>query len=409
MDLKILLIDDGSIDRSGQICDEMARKDSRIRVIHTPGRGVACARNTGLNEAKGEWISFVDGDGLMYPAVPAHEKTDYAVKIGKTAGFSGRRITRVKIAMMLAVHNHPEQANVFISQCLTDPDCQVFIHIDQKGLSIKDALLKDPRVHILPRSYSVEWGEFSQVQYVLYMMDYIREMGHFDYYSIHSGSDLLVRPMAELKAYLEKTDMYAYLDCHRLPWSMWQYGGGLGRLRLIWPKWMRKRLRPHSLQRYLRAVYGRMYALPFLRLRKLPEGMEFYGKSAWYTLREDCVRDILDYVKEHPDFYEFFRTALCGDEIFFDTLAMHLAGEKGLRDRVLQNNNLLYDDLFDGDRRNVGAPKTITIKDMDAIRASGAFFARKADPVVDRDVIACYEKITGTYAPDQTQEKRAVT
>jgi hypothetical protein len=88
---------------------------------------------------------------------------------------------------------------------------------------------------------------------------------------------------------------------------------------------------------------------------------------------------------------------------------MHLAGEKGLRDRVLQNNNLLYDDLFDGDRRSVGAPKTITMKDMDAIRSSGAFFARKADPVVDRDVIACYEKITGTYAPDQAQEKRAVT
>ena len=306
----------------------------------------------------------------------------------------------MKIAMMLAIHNHPEQANVFISQCLTDPDCQIFIHIDKKGLSIKDGLLKDPRVHILPRSYSVEWGEFSQIQYVLYMMEYIRDSGNFDYYSIHSGSDLLVRPMAELRAYLEETDMYAYLDCHRLPWSRWQYGGGLGRLRLIWPAWMRKRLRPRSVQRYLRAVYGRMYALPFLRLRKIPEGIEFYGKSAWYTLREDCVRDLLDYVKEHPDFYEFFRTALCG-EIFFDTLAMHLAGERGLRDRVLQNNNLLYDDLFDGDRRSVGAPKTITIKDIDAIRASGAFFARKADPSVDRDVISYYEKATGTYSPDQ--------
>jgi hypothetical protein len=145
-----------------------------------------------------------------------------------------------------------------------------------------------------------------------------------------------------------------------------------------------------------------MYALPFLRLRKLPQGVEFYGKSAWYTLREDCVRDILDYVKAHPDFYEFFRGALCGDEIFFDTLAMHLAGKKGLGDRVLQNNNLLYDDLFDGDRRSVGAPKTITVKDIDAIRESGAFFARKADPCVDPEVISYYTGLTGTYAPDRS-------
>lgn len=45
----------------------MARKDLRIRAIHTSHRGVACARNTGLEEAQGEWISFVDGDDLLHP------------------------------------------------------------------------------------------------------------------------------------------------------------------------------------------------------------------------------------------------------------------------------------------------------------------------------------------------------
>ena len=65
-DLEIILIDDGSRDRSGRICDELARKDSILRVIHTPHRGVACARNTGLEEARGEWIAFVDGDDLLH-------------------------------------------------------------------------------------------------------------------------------------------------------------------------------------------------------------------------------------------------------------------------------------------------------------------------------------------------------
>lgn len=61
-DLEILLVDDGSTDRSGQICDEYEGIDSRIRVVHTENRGLSEARNRGLTEAKGEWIGFVDSD-----------------------------------------------------------------------------------------------------------------------------------------------------------------------------------------------------------------------------------------------------------------------------------------------------------------------------------------------------------
>ena len=61
-DFELLLIDDGSTDRSGEICDEYAKKDTRIRVFHTKNRGVSAARNLGLDNAKGEWISFVDSD-----------------------------------------------------------------------------------------------------------------------------------------------------------------------------------------------------------------------------------------------------------------------------------------------------------------------------------------------------------
>ncbi len=66
-DLEILLVDDGSPDESGAICDEWAARDSRIRVIHQPNGGVVRARLAGLRAATGQWFGFVDGDDFIEP------------------------------------------------------------------------------------------------------------------------------------------------------------------------------------------------------------------------------------------------------------------------------------------------------------------------------------------------------
>ena len=61
-DFELILIDDGSKDQSGSICDLYAAKDDRILVIHTENRGAAAARNVGLDHASGRYITFLDGD-----------------------------------------------------------------------------------------------------------------------------------------------------------------------------------------------------------------------------------------------------------------------------------------------------------------------------------------------------------
>ena len=64
-DFELLLIDDGSKDNSGHICDEYSEKDTRVRVFHKTNGGVSSARNIGLDNAKGEWITFVDADDVI--------------------------------------------------------------------------------------------------------------------------------------------------------------------------------------------------------------------------------------------------------------------------------------------------------------------------------------------------------
>ena len=66
-DLEILLVDDGSPDRCGQICDEYAKQDCRVKVFHTRNEGLSAARNLGLQNAKGEYIGFVDSDDWIEP------------------------------------------------------------------------------------------------------------------------------------------------------------------------------------------------------------------------------------------------------------------------------------------------------------------------------------------------------
>ena len=70
--LEILLIDDGSTDESGRICDKYAQKDRRIKVFHQANNGAAEAKNIGLQFASGEFLSFVDSDDFLEPGAYAH-------------------------------------------------------------------------------------------------------------------------------------------------------------------------------------------------------------------------------------------------------------------------------------------------------------------------------------------------
>ena len=88
-DIEILLVDDGSTDGSGRICDDYAGKDSRVRVIHKENGGVSSARNKGLFEASAEYVGFVDSDDYvaedMYECLYSNlKKEDADVSVRET-------------------------------------------------------------------------------------------------------------------------------------------------------------------------------------------------------------------------------------------------------------------------------------------------------------------------------------
>lgn len=68
-DFEIILVDDGSPDKCGEICDDFAKKDNRIKVIHKSNGGVSSARNRGIDTAKGDYIAFIDPDDTVEPNI----------------------------------------------------------------------------------------------------------------------------------------------------------------------------------------------------------------------------------------------------------------------------------------------------------------------------------------------------
>ena len=80
-DLELLFIDDGSTDGSGALCDKLCERDPRVRVIHQENRGLGGARNTGIENTRGQWIIFPDSDDWLEPetverALKAAEDTE---------------------------------------------------------------------------------------------------------------------------------------------------------------------------------------------------------------------------------------------------------------------------------------------------------------------------------------------
>ena len=102
-DLDIILVDDGSTDGSGRICDEYAEKDSRVRCLHTENRGLSAARNRGIEEAaarRSPYIAFVDSDDWIEPDMYewllglARECDADVAECGLVREYAGRRIRR---------------------------------------------------------------------------------------------------------------------------------------------------------------------------------------------------------------------------------------------------------------------------------------------------------------------------
>lgn len=116
---ELILINDGSLDNSGEICDEYAKKDRRIKVFHSLNQGVSVARNRGIDNASGEWITFLDSDDWIEPY---HLQTFYdQIKSGVDLGINSFIIDLKYVSRNIHLYecsttNNAESINYFFGR-----------------------------------------------------------------------------------------------------------------------------------------------------------------------------------------------------------------------------------------------------------------------------------------------------
>ncbi|MBO5474034.1 MAG: glycosyltransferase family 2 protein [Lachnospiraceae bacterium] len=152
-DFELILIDDGSPDRSPQICDEYAKKDSRIKVIHKVNEGVAIARNTGLEIASGEYAYIVDSDDWI--------EADAAEKLYKSA--KEKSVDCVMSDCVLHYENGNQIRMQQFSQKFYTEDKDTIQKLQEYVLCQKYSPYYSPKSQ---NGYAAPWGKFIRMSVI---------------------------------------------------------------------------------------------------------------------------------------------------------------------------------------------------------------------------------------------------
>lgn len=189
---EILLVDDGSKDSSLALCHELAAEHHCIRVIHQSNAGPSAARNTGVQEARGEYVSFVDSDDLVYPDMLANLR----------AGMEEmRRRGKTNVQIQIGREEIDEDGNV-LPAAITPPDEPVLIppvlFVQSMLLYTGDASFctkLTPRRILLEHPFEVGAlaEDFRLVTYLVDVLDGIYSLPQIGYRVIHRKGSLTRR------------------------------------------------------------------------------------------------------------------------------------------------------------------------------------------------------------------------
>jgi Core-2/I-Branching enzyme len=302
-------------------------------------------------------------------------------------------------AYLILAHNQPDMVSRLVSK-LNHRNVFFFIHIDAKSdITPFHALLKNYKNVQFVRREKVNWMGFSQVQACLNLLQAATESSiQFNYYSLLSGQDYPIKSTEYIQNFLSDGSI-EYINY----WKLTDRPSWLTKLHYYYLTDLFP-IRSFHTTLSLRGIYWRLFnrLKGYFPKRQLSIDAIPYGGSTWWTLTDACVKYILKYIDDHPEFSRFFRHTLAPDELFFQTIIMNSkfaesaqnyqeyqrwsletsGSDKQAETKMLveESFNLRYID-WGNTHDERGWPAVLDISDLDALKHSKSLFARKLDLV----------------------------
>lgn len=299
----------------------------------------------------------------------------------------------MKKVFVVMAHQLPDQLNVFISQLLSLPDSEVFVHVNKRNDEIKKQLIADKRVHVSDNNIPVVWASDSFITAILNTMREVRASKiDYDYLFLCSGQDLLV-----------KNGIDEFLEAHKGEYFIDGYEEDKKRRAFLLYKWPSKyirlidnKLNPTKIMRRLRIeLFKRGFPFFKKKVEYNTKDIVFYRNWFWSAMPKDIADYMLQFLDENPGFGSIYKDSLAADEGIFLTLIMN----SPFKNRVKFNGNGRSHSLhYDGKRSN-GHSTVITSDEINDIESENCFFARKFDSRIDKDVIRYFAKKLNVNCP----------
>lgn len=266
-----------------------------------------------------------------------------------------------------------------------DNDFSILIFLDKKSnLSENEIeiLRKSRNVVFLTRSFNVNWGGPNQLKSRLLLAEEALNFPDLEYFHFITGQDFPIKSCDYIKNYIQTNKGKEYIGNTELPKKEWIGNGGLDRVRYYYfHDYINYRTRVGK-----RILKGSLFLQKLFKInRKIPEGFpKLYGGSPFWTLSYPCLKYIVDYTKENPDFLKRFEFCFGATEIYFQTILMN----SHFKENVI-NKNLRY---IDYKTRNNYSPAYLDETDYEKLLASDALFARKLRYPTSEKLILRIEK-----------------
>ncbi len=272
-------------------------------------------------------------------------------------------------AFLIQVHENYDQVKNLIDDICLIEQCSVYVHVDLKADALYEQLSENyqekERVTIISDREEVYWSNFSQVKATLNLLKAAIK-GNYDYYSLISGQDYMIKPLKEFNDFLQENQGQEFLEARERN-NTW-------RVKLTHQHNRNPKFRKYRYYRY----YALLSSILKYRPKKYVNQYQFYFGSSWFTITNNAVTYILDFIANNPGFIADFETSTCGDEHFFQMILMN----SHFKPKIYNDNLRLIKYRF-----MANSPISLSIEDCQSKENSSNFLARKFDQKYDQEVL----------------------